>query len=67
MVPNPTTYDMVGRTQYMRRDTGSTLLFSMAKRLALAERDGCVAEYFFGYLTGDGDFKGFVLIDTGDE
>jgi hypothetical protein len=54
------------RVPHMRRGTMSSLLFSLAqKALRLEERDFNI-EQVHCHLTGDGDYMGLLLVDTGD-
>lgn len=63
--PKPIGYPLAGTSHYMRRPTGSTLLFSLAKLAAKEEKLGYAALAFQGWIHEDGDYAGYVLVDDG--
>lgn len=63
-----TNYVLTGRMDFTRRPTASTLLFSLAKQVARAEKRGEVVDFAivnFSPCAEDGDYVGRVFMQSG--
>lgn len=69
MSDSPVTYTLTAKAvEYSRRGGPmSTLLFSLAQRCLLLEAKGMAVEEVHGHLTGDGDYRGLLIVDAGGQ
>ena len=57
-------YPLSLRVEYMRRETMTTLLFSLAQASLRSDERQEAWQQVVCFLTGDGDYQATVLVDT---
>lgn len=58
-------YELTVRVDYVRKQSMSSLLFSLAQATLIAEHKGEAVEQVHCHLTGDGDYMGVSIVDPG--